>query len=222
MDPKMYNAVVNDDVDQLDRYTELFDNQVTRNHSTILHVAAHFGKLGCVAKILEKKPCLILQVNSNGENPLHIAVREQHYDVVEALLNGARDLLQDPESRVPIRQQILRATNEDGDTPLHLAVQEGDNSFVRFLVNQDLSFEHSPNKAGETPLYLAAERDQGDSNHSMVESILDCQSPAFTGPRGRTALHAAAISGNMGVLLAMSIFCNQLTYSASTIVDNDS
>ncbi|KAH7856720.1 hypothetical protein Vadar_004718 [Vaccinium darrowii] len=195
MDPELYKAVKNGDDEYLDAYTDLFDKQVTPNHNTILHVAAHFGKLECVVKILEKKPSLILRVNLNGENPLHIAVKEQHFDVVQSLINGAKELDRDPESSVPPQLQILRATNVDGDTPLHLAVREGDNSFVSLLANQDLYFEHSPNKAGETPLYLAAERNNGDS---MVESILACESPEYTGPSGKTALHAAVISGNIG------------------------
>ncbi|KAH7857551.1 hypothetical protein Vadar_013904 [Vaccinium darrowii] len=196
MDPNLYKAVKNGDVKYLDQHTDLFDNQVTPNHNTILHVAAHFGKSECVARILQKKPChLIRRVNSNGENPLHIAVREQHYDVVQALINGAEELDRDPESGGGTRLQILRATNVDGDTPLHLAVREGDDSFVRLLADTDSDFQHPPNKARETPLYLAAERNNGDS---MVESILVCKSTAYTGPGDRTALHAAVIFGNIG------------------------
>ncbi|KAH7842669.1 hypothetical protein Vadar_007879 [Vaccinium darrowii] len=192
MDPSLYKAVKDGKVEDLDQYTDLFDAQLTSNHNTILHIAAHFGKLECVAKILEKKSCLLRRVNANCENPLHIAVRERHHGIVQALIKCARELDHlDPESASGTRLEILRAINVDGDTALHLAVREGGAEIVSLLVAEDPDFQHPPNKAEETPLYLAAERENGDS---MVESILaSSKLPAYTSPSGRTALHAAII-----------------------------
>ncbi|KAH7843109.1 hypothetical protein Vadar_012712 [Vaccinium darrowii] len=197
----LYDAVKDGNVQNLDQYVDLFDTYRTPNHNTILHVAAHFGKLYCVAKILEKKPYLIQLKNSNNEYPLHVAVREKHYDVVKTLIDHAKELSQDPESGCTTRSELLRSINVHGDTTLHLAVQEGDAKIVRLLVKEDPDFVSPKNMSGRTPLYLAAEREDG---YSMVVSILaGSQSPIYTGPRGRTALHASAISGNEGSLLEL-------------------
>ncbi|KAH7841987.1 hypothetical protein Vadar_000195 [Vaccinium darrowii] len=161
MHPNLYKAVKDGRVEDLDQYIDLFDTQLTSNHNTILHVAAHFGK-------------------------------EQHHGIVQALIECAKELDSlDPESASGTRLEILRTINADGDTALYLAVREGDAEIVSLLIAEDPDFQHPPNKAEETPLYLAAERKNGDS---MVESILaSSKSPAYTGPSGRTALHATII-----------------------------
>ncbi|KAI8002595.1 Ankyrin repeat-containing protein [Camellia lanceoleosa] len=101
--------------------------------------------------------------------------------------------------------EMLRATNKDNDTALHIAVRNPRNSgvlkdieFIRppnnagvveWLTKENPKFTHPPNNAKETPLYLAAERQRND----MVSMILkNCTSPANGGPKGQTALHAAA------------------------------
>ncbi|KAH7842571.1 hypothetical protein Vadar_006805 [Vaccinium darrowii] len=200
MDSNLYKAVKDGNVQYLDdQHLDLSDTHLTPYHNTILHVAAHFGMSECVAKILEKKPNLICQVNLKDENPLHIAAREKKFDVVEALIKRAKELDdQDPESGGKTRQELLRAINVDGDTALHLAVREEDDKIVKLLVEEDPDFKHPLNKAEETPLYLAAERRYGDS---MVKSILASKIlPGCTGPSGRTALHAAAIFGNTAII----------------------
>ncbi|KAH7841966.1 hypothetical protein Vadar_000013 [Vaccinium darrowii] len=86
MHPILYETVKDSRVEDLDQYTDLFDTQLTPNHNTILHVATHFGKSECAAKILEMKPCLLRQVKANCENPLHIAVMERHHGIVQTLI----------------------------------------------------------------------------------------------------------------------------------------
>ncbi|KAA8548745.1 hypothetical protein F0562_000429 [Nyssa sinensis] len=80
-------------------------------------------------------------------------------------------------------------TNEDGDMALHEAVRHNHHEVVEVLTTEDPDFTHSNNNAEETPLYLAAERNYC----RVVEQILTCSSPGYTGPDGRTALHAAVI-----------------------------
>ncbi|KAM3345205.1 hypothetical protein P3S68_024914 [Capsicum galapagoense] len=62
------------------------------------------------------------------------------------------------------------------------------------MVEQDPDFEFPANNAGETPLYLAAE--SGLVN-CLSEILEHCNRPTYSGPCGRTALHAAIIQKHM-------------------------
>ncbi|KAI7981774.1 Protein ACCELERATED CELL DEATH 6 [Camellia lanceoleosa] len=191
MDVKLYEAVMEGKVDVLRQHIDQIDNQVTPNNNTVLHVAAQFGRLQCVKEILEECPVLLRRVNNKCETPLHFAVREERLDVAKALIDCAKELDRELESGGGAAKEILRATNEDKDTALHMAVRNEHLDLVKLLTEEDPEFQHPANKAHETPLYLAAEIGCDD----VVSAILGtCTSPAYGGPGGRTALHAAAIN----------------------------
>ncbi|KAI7993432.1 Protein ACCELERATED CELL DEATH 6 [Camellia lanceoleosa] len=203
MDPELYreamgskeNKCNNDDVFNYMRYIngQQLELQFTSNKNTVLHVAAQFGKQKYVTTILKKRPSLSLLhcLNIDRETSLHIAVREGHFDIVKALIEYAKRLdHEEVESGGGAAKEMLRAPNKDNDTALHMAVRNPRNlDMVEWLTKEDLEFTHLPNNAKETPLYLAAERQHND----MVFMILkNCTSPAYGGPKGQTALHAAA------------------------------
>ncbi|KAF5946838.1 hypothetical protein HYC85_017066 [Camellia sinensis] len=166
--------------------------QLTSSKNTILHVAAQFANKEYVEKVLEKSPSsLLLCLNIDGETPLHIAARGGHLDIVKALIECAKR--QDQEEVESggggAAKEMLRATNKDNDTALHMAVRNRHLGVVNWLTKEDPKFTHPPNNAEETPLYLAAERQHND----VVSMILkNCTSPTYGGPKGQTALHAAA------------------------------
>ncbi|KAI7981306.1 Espin [Camellia lanceoleosa] len=108
-------------------------------------------------------------------------------------------------------------TNDDGDTALHDAVRYRQPDLVRLkpfkprplpqpllrpkpdrvrlLIEEDPEFTYPANNAGESPLYITAKRGYLE----VVSDILKtCRAPAYGGPAGRTALHAAVISNNEG------------------------
>ncbi|MFQ6666477.1 hypothetical protein Gotur_032803 [Gossypium turneri] len=90
---------------------------------------------------------------------------------------------------------MLRITDQESNTALHVAVQYGDVEMVEGLLeHENPDFPYSANKNQETPLYLAAKR--GDTG---VLSILleKSNSTGHGGPHGRTALHAAAMAGDI-------------------------
>ncbi|KAL7177780.1 hypothetical protein ACSBR2_031026 [Camellia fascicularis] len=193
MDVTLYEAVMEGKVDVLRQHIDQIDNQVTPNNNTVLHVAAQFGRLQCVEEILKECPVLLRRVNNKCETPLHFAVREECLDVAKALINRAKELEREPESWGGAAKEILRATNEDKDTALHMAVRNEHLDLVKLLTGEDPEFQHPANNAHETPLYLATEMGCDD----VVATILGtCTSPAYGGPCGRTALHAAAIIKN--------------------------
>ncbi|KAL7177771.1 hypothetical protein ACSBR2_031017 [Camellia fascicularis] len=169
------------------------EQQFTSNKNTVLHVAAQFGNQKYVKIILEKSSSssLLRCLNIDGETPLHIAARNGHLDIVKALIECAKRLdHEEVESRGGAAKEMLRVTNKNNDTALHMAVRNPHNvGVVEWLTKEDPEFTHPPNNAKETPLYLAAER----QHHDMVSMILkNCTLSAYGGPKGQTAMHAAA------------------------------
>ncbi|KAI8561125.1 hypothetical protein RHMOL_Rhmol04G0312900 [Rhododendron molle] len=102
--------------------------------------------------------------------------------------------------------KIRRATKVDRDTALHMAARnrlEKENKdtyleVVKLLSKEDAEFQHPPNNFQETPLYLAAER--GIMGVAIVDTLVETYKSLLTysGPCGRTALHAAALKDFTG------------------------
>uniref|UniRef100_A0A5B6Z3L2 Uncharacterized protein n=1 Tax=Davidia involucrata TaxID=16924 RepID=A0A5B6Z3L2_DAVIN len=239
MDPILYRAAMNCDIDVLEQNKDQVDVQVTPNNNTVLHVAAQFhnnsaciiakqpsllgrvnsrgetplliaagrelGKYNnstCVhvKEILAVQPSLLCRVNSKGETPLHIAAREGHTDVAQSLIEyakAAQGREEELESVVVMAKEMLRMRNKDGDTALHEAVRNNHLDVVKLLTQEDPEFSHPTNNAEESPLYLAVERRYCDF---MSQILRTCTSPNldYSGPDGRTALHAAAIKSCQG------------------------
>ncbi|KAI7981311.1 Protein ACCELERATED CELL DEATH 6 [Camellia lanceoleosa] len=199
MDSELYNAAMKGDINILKQNEEPLNLQLTSNKNTVLHIAALFGQTECVKEILKMNSSLLCQTNVKADTALHLAAREGRQDSVDALIECAKKL--DAEGSVELEsgstmtKKMLRATNEDGDTALHDAVRlvpKPDSNLIRLLA-EDPEYTYMANNAGETPLYIAAER----RHHQVVSQILKtCRAPAYGGPDGRTALHAAVISNN--------------------------
>ncbi|KAI8561127.1 hypothetical protein RHMOL_Rhmol04G0313100 [Rhododendron molle] len=190
MDPDMYAAAMNGKVDDLDQYSaDQFALQVTPNGNTLLHVAAEFHSSECVPAILSKCPSLLYRANTDGDTPIHVALARSSYGVVRSLIEFAKS--EEGGSAAAVRE-MLRARNHDGDTPLHLAARYCNWAFFeKLFTEEDPGLDHGPNKAGETPLYLYAERGYGVKMLSYM--LKTCTPLEYGGPGGKTALHAAVI-----------------------------
>ncbi|XP_062171371.1 protein ACCELERATED CELL DEATH 6-like [Alnus glutinosa] len=185
------------------------DLLLTPNKNTVLHIYITSLNSGLkdqnqeqtltkfVEEILEICPPLLRQTNVKDETPLHIAARYGHDDIVEVLIKYcAQTLPQDPKGGIESVKEMLSMTNKEKDTALHEAVRYNHLKVVKLLIKTDPNFSYSANNAGETPLYIAAERGFED----VVIEILDkCKSPMHEGPLGRTALHAAVIRNYEGI-----------------------
>ncbi|KAL3506036.1 hypothetical protein ACH5RR_031418 [Cinchona calisaya] len=170
---------------------------MTPKNNTVLHVAALFGNTKSVKVILALSSSLLLsRVNIRGETALHIAAKEGHLDIVHLLVETAKTSQQVLESGITLVKEMLRITDKDEDTALHKAVRNRQCNVVKILAKEDPEFAFPPNKAGETPVYLAAE---GGCNVCLSQILNICVSPAYDGPCGRTALHAAAIFNYQGL-----------------------
>ncbi|KAF5468660.1 hypothetical protein F2P56_012799, partial [Juglans regia] len=217
MDPKIYESAAKGNLESLEQYdiSHPLDGFLTVNKNTILHIcissilieeeshavggtnetsAAKFVK-----DVLDKCPSLLLKANAEGDTPLHVAARYGHASIVKVLFEHNKSQHQDIESGVvEAATEMIGKLNKERDTALHEAVRHNHNIEVvkQLLMEVDPEFSFGANVAGETPLYLAAERHFPD----LVSEILNTfQSPAYNGPLGRTALHAATLSNDAGM-----------------------
>ncbi|XP_019188662.1 PREDICTED: ankyrin repeat-containing protein NPR4-like [Ipomoea nil] len=204
MDPGMYKAAVKGNTEDwviVQQKASEFKSNVTPKGNTVLHIAARYGHTHLVHKILEvcdDALLLLCAQNKKNETALHIAAKEGHTHVVSALICYAKKR-PELESGIGVRGR-LRMSNSDGDTALHMAVRGGHRVVVKQLAKEDDEFEFPGNKMGETPLYLAAMLSFHDCLSDMLNSS---RKPAYGGPLGRTALHAAVISKSTDCVKAL-------------------
>jgi ankyrin repeat protein len=211
MDPSLYNAAIKSDINTFKQRREHLDLRLllTPNKNTVLHIniTAQYGSSKSaefVKEILFMCPPLLLQVNIRDETLLHIAARYGDLSVVNLLIQTAKaDGNKDLESGTESVRQMLRMLNKEKDTALHEAVRNNHLDVVKLLIKEEPDFSYHANHAGETPLYLAAERGYRDL---VFEILRNCNSPAHSGPLGLTALHAAVIRKDEGELIYIYIY----------------
>jgi ankyrin repeat protein len=207
MDPSLYKAAAKGEIGTFKQQAKHLDLRLllTPNKNTILHIniTSQYGRdksFEFVKEILSMCPPLLLQVNTRYETPLHIAASHGDVAVVNLLIQTAKaaDCHKDLKSRTESVRQMLRMMNKEKDTALHEAVRNNHLDVIKLLIKEDPDFSYPANHAGETPLYLAAERGYRES---VFDILRTCNSPAHGGPLGRTALHAAVICRDEGKLI---------------------
>uniref|UniRef100_A0A2N9F8J1 Uncharacterized protein n=1 Tax=Fagus sylvatica TaxID=28930 RepID=A0A2N9F8J1_FAGSY len=65
--------------------------QVTERGNSILHVAAKFGKVEIMEKVLDSQPSLLYMTNCKGNTALHIAAILGNVDTTKLLITSAKD-----------------------------------------------------------------------------------------------------------------------------------
>jgi hypothetical protein len=213
MDPVLYKAAQEGNIDPFENCQTCLDQLLTPDENTILHVyltnqSSKTVPTDFVDRILERCPPLLFQANKRGETPLHLAARYGHSNVVEVLIDRAKALPADTESRVTEAKMMLRMTNEEKDTALHVAARHIRGQVVEILTKEDPEFSYSANVHGETPLYIAASiitRRREERGKVIDEILTNCISVDYGGPNGRTALHAASKIGDDGRILLSSL-----------------
>ncbi|MED6108879.1 hypothetical protein PIB30_028342 [Stylosanthes scabra] len=142
-----------------------------------------------VEQILDKCGSLALFQNSKGETPLHVAARYGHAAIAKLLLLRAKRV------NAGAERELSRArTRENDETAILLAVRYNHIKAVEILLVADPEALNIANKAKETPLFLASERKYSEIVSKMLEYV---DSPAYEGPKNRTALHAAVINEDL-------------------------
>ncbi|PWA82993.1 ankyrin repeat and SOCS box protein 2 [Artemisia annua] len=161
--------------------------ELTPNENTILHLVSHIGDIRYARDILVKHPTLVYRCNSEGETPAYIAAREGHVDILAIIINYFRMNNDDTES--------LLKRSMDNHNALHIAIQNHHVGVVFYLMREVPQLANLVNNSKESPVYLAAERRY---YHLLNHILTKCETKSFEGPQGKTALHAAAISGSEG------------------------
>ncbi|XP_031260851.1 protein ACCELERATED CELL DEATH 6-like [Pistacia vera] len=157
----LYKAAIKGDIQPFTDDNQHLDLILTPIKNTILHV--HLSSetrksISFVREMLEKCPSLLLQVNANGDTPLHVAARHGYSTIVEVLIECAKTQPQDTESGLEYKQLMIRKSNNEGNSALHEAVSSDYVRVVEILTKEDFEFSHFANNFGETPLFIAAER----------------------------------------------------------------
>ncbi|XP_071740823.1 protein ACCELERATED CELL DEATH 6-like [Rutidosis leptorrhynchoides] len=160
--------------------------EVTPSNNTILHLVSMLGNVKYANNIIKEHPSLLYIRNSEGETAAYVAASEGHMDILEIMIHYFKIKKDDIESLV--------TRTMDNNTALHVAIQNHHVGVIFLLIKQIPQLANRINNLKESPIYLVAER---GSYHRILKLILDnCEHRTFEGPNGRTALHAAAISGS--------------------------
>ncbi len=141
-------------IDQIVKITE-----VDVYGHTLYH-AAVWKKNYAMINVIKKSGLnvdLSAQEYEEGNTALHLAVKLQLQETVEALLNEA------PKS-------LLKIKNREGDTPLHLAAA-GTPAILALLLQSEP--HPSPvNKCGQTPILIAIEKDLSENAALLMKELL--------------------------------------------------
>ncbi|TVU38782.1 hypothetical protein EJB05_12169, partial [Eragrostis curvula] len=172
--------------------TSCFLLGVTSNGNTALHLVASRGHEELAALLCDKAPSLVATRNRGLDTPLHCAAKAGHREVAACLLSTMR-------AGGAEEAEALRAKNCLGATALYEAVRHGHGEMVELLMAEAPQLASVTTDDGLSPLYLAATTDSPQIVRALLRSSQDgTPSPAsFSGPEGRTALHAATFFKEM-------------------------
>ncbi|CAN6169942.1 unnamed protein product [Urochloa humidicola] len=179
----------------------LYPSAATEGASALHVVAASGDRPGYleVAKIIcEKAGQLLLAGDSNGDTPLHYAVRVGNAEMASLLVSQADGREQSQ------RKAMVRMQNKRGETALHEAVRFGHTTGLRMvkdLMAVDKELARVVARDGTSALYLATSLHY---NRIVRELIHQDKELAFSGPLGQNALHPAVLRSKSEVFLTLS------------------
>ncbi|KAJ7981448.1 Protein ACCELERATED CELL DEATH 6-like [Quillaja saponaria] len=230
MDFDLYKATIKGDIyefiDVLERVSTekglplsaIFD-QVSPLQNTYLHVAASFERDYIVAFIAHNFISLLTRGNSNGDTPLHVALRKGKVHTASLLCryggdtgygfspvgNGKTKFFDDRNNLT----HLIRLKNKQGNTALHMAVTYRSNNeyygwyAVRYLIELDPEYlPFSANKEGKSPFFLAVEAENLAIVDYMLTKLEDCTDLCHV-LRGKSPINAALVRRNKGLLETM-------------------
>ena len=159
----MYKAAAEGDIEELKKKRgSEYQVRLSPKHNSILHIACEFGQIECVKWIVKLPSCssLLQCPNLKGDTPLHLAAREGHLELVEALLEFAKKLPGDIETGEGItnniyKKKLMRMTNKGENTAFHEAVRFKHSNVVKLLIKEDPEYICGVDDSGRTALHAA-------------------------------------------------------------------
>ncbi|KAK4763133.1 hypothetical protein SAY86_008901 [Trapa natans] len=196
----LYDAAITGSVGVLDGLVQQYGKVIVSRFSltsfseTPLHLAALLGHLQFSKRLLELRPELASEQDSEKCTPLHLAAANGHDQVVRELLETDKMacLMQDQEGRVPLHlaamrgravvvmellkpvlaHELLKKKTDDGDGVLHLCLKYNHLDVLKVVlqvIGKDREILMMTDSCGNTILHLAVMLKQGEV-HSQYPS----------------------------------------------------
>ncbi|KAI0498256.1 hypothetical protein KFK09_021497 [Dendrobium nobile] len=216
--------------------------EVNEVEETALLIAAEKGFLDVVLELLKYSSReTLVRKNRSGYDALHVAAREGHLAIVQALLEHDPTLSKafGPANVTPLISAAIRGHTEvvkflldqdtsllelsktNGKNALHFSARQGHVEIVKALLGKDQQLARRTDKKGQTALHMAVK----GSNCEVVKALVDADPATVMLPdrSGNTALHVATRkkrSEIVSVLLSLpDIHVNALTRDHKTAFD---
>ncbi|KAI3974942.1 hypothetical protein MKX01_005053 [Papaver californicum] len=142
-----------------------------------LHISAMLGHTDFTRELLNRKPELTNELNSQGFTPLHLAAAKGHIEIVKEILRITTDS----------NAGSCFIHDRDGKIPLHLAVIKGHIEIVKEFINVKPESTQLLTSHGETILHLCVKYNQFEA-FKIVEDEELLKSRDY---EGNTVLHLA-------------------------------
>lgn len=216
--------------------------EVNEVDETALLIAAEKGFLDVVLELLKYSSReTLVRKNRSGYDALHVAAREGHLAIVQALLEHDPTLGKSfgPANVTPLISAATRGHTEvvnfllgqdtslvelskaNGKNALHFAARQGHVEIVKALLGKDQQLARRTDKKGQTALHMAVK----GTNSEVVKALVDADPATVMLPdrSGNIALHVATRkkrSEIVSVLLSLpDIHVNALTRDHKTAFD---
>ncbi|CAI9780336.1 unnamed protein product [Fraxinus pennsylvanica] len=155
---------------------------------TPLHTASMLGHLNFVKELLNRKPELAAELDSNGCSPLHLAAAKGHVDIVKELLSAD--------------SEVGFVRNLDGRTALHVAVIKGRAAAATELVRVVPELSRVLTDRGETCLHLCVKYIRVEMLQNLAEAMkkLDGDLVNWKDCDGNSILHIAVAKKQIEII----------------------
>lgn len=153
----------------------------------LLEIAVNEGNVEELKSLLKANPKLDLTTpDAEGNTPIHWAARQGKIEIIEALLEQNKN--------------ILEIRNKEGQTPLHIAARWGQTATVESLIKFGGDLKAKSGQ-GNTPMHLAAYY-----GHTETIKVFLRHNPDLANIEGQTKytpLHSAAQNGHVDTVLEL-------------------